>query len=451
MTVATLPTTTLHRHNTPDDSGNTPDGNTPDGNNTPPAQPHLHSWKVRGRDVTGVVGGQFLGATVVLSRDGTVMAVGSPGANDNMGMVQTYQFLDDISWRNYGEPIEGVGQFGISIDLDTYGRVLAVGGTLAAGPEGGSSTSTATGHVRVFEFNVASDEWKALGEPLYGDEDFENMGWAVALSGDGKKLAVGSPAYQNHKGRVQVYDWHEKKWQMLGPQIAPDRQHGIGYGVSFSQDGNHLAIVSNGDPHKEPHSVQVFGRHNHTHWTSMGDPLTDIGDEVDNLGQRIHLSGDAKTLAVAARFKGQDQVGYTQVYKFHKKMWNEWGDRFDAKPDPNDTDGGLHNEHTALSMNHDGSILAIGSPHDAEKGCVRVFSIPSDGNGQLDWTPIGDELLGPTGFGGTVTLSGDGNTLAVGASKYDYDKGMVRVFLKRHIVIDEDGNERYADGDDGSF
>ena len=386
-----------------------------------------HVWKQLGTDMVGTTGGDYVGESVVLSDDGWVVAVGAPGANNGRGRVQVYLYhVPTNSWNPLGSTLEGIGQFGVSLDLSSNGFTLAAGGNLAT-----DSDQNIHGHVHVYEYDHENKEdWVNKGDPIEGDGAFDNVGWSVALSGDGKKLAVGSPNYENHQGRVQLFYWHHHRWTKLGPQVVPDRPRGVGYAVSMSRDAAKLAIVSNGAPSNSPHSISVWRRHNHTHWLPMGDPITNIGDELDHLGQRIQLSGDGSTLAVSARFSASNATSFTQIYRYMNGQWSPWGGQMDARLD---TDGdGPTQEHTAVSLSADGSVVAVGSPHDeaALEGRVRVFAVPDwkDENTEVQWHLIGDQLLGPEGFGGAVAISGHGLTVAVGAGHYDQQKGLARIY-----------------------
>ena len=84
----------------------------------------------------------------------------------------------------------------------------------------------------------------------------------------------------------------------------------------------------------------------------------------------------------------------------------------------------------SVSLSNDGSIVAVGEWRTASlRGQVRVFEL-SGGS----WVQKGSSLLGEAVgdyFGGSVSLSNDGLTLAVGAPENDgngTNSGHVRVF-----------------------
>lgn len=75
----------------------------------------------------------------------------------------------------------------------------------------------------------------------------------------------------------------------------------------------------------------------------------------------------------------------------------------------------------AVALSQDGSILATGSPRHGKggKGRARIFYWDED---EEDWVQLGQELFGKTvcdAFGTSVSISNDGQVLAVGSPQLD--------------------------------
>jgi hypothetical protein len=72
----------------------------------------------------------------------------------------------------------------------------------------------------------------------------------LALSGDGKRLAVGDSEASNDSGAVRVYeltylslcDWHTVGDELHGSATSPNNSERFGASVSLSQDGTRLAV-----------------------------------------------------------------------------------------------------------------------------------------------------------------------------------------------------------------
>ena len=148
------------------------------------------------------------------------------------------------------------------------------------------------------------------------------------------------------------------------------------------------------------------------------------GEELnDQSGWSVSLSADGSRMAIGAPGNGIDS-GHVRVYQLVNNAWVKLGDDIDGE-----TDGDYSGWSVSLSA--DGSRVAIGAPYNNEggddAGHVRVYSW----NGTA-WVPLGDDIDGETDgdrSGYSVSLSGDGSRVAIGAPNNDGggdDAGHVR-------------------------
>lgn len=279
--------------------------------------------------------------------------------------------------------------------------------------------------------------WTQVGSDLDGTAVADNAGKAVALSADGLTLAVGIPGHDgkgNDAGRVVVYqrDTTASAWTVLGDAIdAEAAGDGAGAAIALSSDGRTLAVGAslNDGTGRDAGHVRVFRWVEATGWTQLGG---DVDGEAafDRSGSAVSLSGDGTTLAVGAF--GNDEVdtdaGHARVYRWDagQSAWVQLGADINGLAL---TDGA----GAAVSLSSDGSIVAVGSPrHQLGRGQVRTFAWNA---GTASWDPLGSALFGEAAddnFGGTVSFAADGKTLAVGAVGNDatgYGAGHVRVFV----------------------
>ena len=139
----------------------------------------------------------------------------------------------------------------------------------------------------------------------------------------------------------------------------------------------------------------------------------DIGIESQSFGPSVALSSDGMTLVVGSdSVSGESGLlaGQVSVYRLVSGSWAKVGD---------DIPGGFVQERSGYSVDisSDGEIVAIGAPSNSEQGTrsgvVRVFRYSSAG-----WNQVGADLRGGSKdgvFGRSVSLSGDGYTVAIGA------------------------------------
>ena len=101
-----------------------------------------------------------------MSSDGSVVAIGAyknDGTGTNAGHVRIYE-NNNGTWTQIGSDIDGEGSYdylGWSVSLSSDGSVVAIG---ARYNDGGGSNS---GHVRIYENNNGT--WTQIGDDIDGE------------------------------------------------------------------------------------------------------------------------------------------------------------------------------------------------------------------------------------------------------------------------------------------
>ncbi len=380
-----------------------------------------------GPDIDGEAVNDWFGYAVALSADGSRLAVSgshNDGNGNNSGHVRVFQ-RSGTDWTQLGADIDGEAAedySGDSISLSADGSRLAIGAPLNDG--GGRDA----GHTRVFQWSGTN--WAQLGEDI-DDEDPDQWSGYVSLSADGNRLAVGAVDYSYvgfYSGHVRVYQWSGATWIQLGANIDGEaREDNFGYAVSLSENGSRLAVGglnNNGNGYNSGH-VRVFQWSGNT-WTQLG---TDIDGEAarDIFGASVSLSADGQRLAVGAPQNDGNGIdsGQVRVFEWTGNAWIKLGADIDGEA-ADDRHG------FSVSLSADGSRLAVGAALNdgshQNAGHVRVYQWSG-----TTWTQLGVDIDGEAGGdeSGTVSLSADGNWLACGAIYNDgngIDSGHVRVF-----------------------
>jgi len=147
-----------------------------------------NDWSQVGSQLNGESAGDSFGQSVALSADGLQLAVGASWNDANgtrSGQVRVFHFINE-DWTQVGSAMNGENTgdfFGSSLALSASGAVLAAGAT---GNEAGNGAWS--GHVRIFE--LVDGDWVQLSSSING-KGIENwFGRSVALSADGKTVAV---------------------------------------------------------------------------------------------------------------------------------------------------------------------------------------------------------------------------------------------------------------------
>ncbi|GFH56762.1 T9SS C-terminal target domain-containing protein [Chaetoceros tenuissimus] len=411
------------------------------------------TWIQVGDDIDGENANDRSGWSVSLSSDGNTIAIGAPGNAVNgrfSGHVRVYRLDDKLSsptWIQVGDDIDGENaedRSGAAVSLSADGKIVAIGAPYNAG------NGIYSGHVRVYRFNdkLSSPTWIQVGDDIDGEDVVDQSGWSVSLSSDGNTIAIGAPGNAvngRFSGHVRVYRLDDKlsspTWIQVGDDIdgenAEDRS---GAAVSLSADGKIVAI---GAPYNAGNGiysghVRVYrfnDKLSSPTWIQVGDDI-DGEDVVDQSGWSVSLSSDGNTIAIGAPGNAVNGrfSGHVRVYRLDDKLssptWIQVGDDIDGE-NAEDRSG------AAVSLSADGKIVAIGAPYNAGNGIysghVRVYRF-NDKLSSPTWIQVGDDIDGEDVVdqsGWSVSLSSDGNTVAIGAYGNDgngSDSGHVRVY-----------------------
>lgn len=177
-----------------------------------------------------------------LSHSGLTCAVASEldGGGAGILAVFTRPSVSGQAWTQVATVHGDAGSLlGASVSMSANGSVIAVG---VLGANGG------VGAARVYNFNYTTGSL-VLAATLSGADvaGAPQQGWSVCLSGDGLTLAVGGPYDDNLYGAVWIFKrTTAAAWVQIGQKLAPQNAVAgdalIGSAVALSFDGTVLAI-----------------------------------------------------------------------------------------------------------------------------------------------------------------------------------------------------------------
>ncbi|HEY5774881.1 MAG TPA: hypothetical protein VIS57_02245, partial [Xanthomonadales bacterium] len=383
-----------------------------------------------GADIDGEAAYDQSGTAVALSLDGSRMAIGAPendGGGINAGHVRVYRW-SGTTWTQLGGDINGEAAYdgsGSSLALSADGVRLAIGAPY------NDDAGFDAGHVRVYRWSGSA--WTQLGSDIDGEAAYDESGHSVALSDDGNRLAIGAIKNDGNgfdAGHVRVYQWSGSGWTQLGGDINGEMfGDESGWSVALSSTGKYLAVgarKNDGNGIDSGH-VRVY-QWSGSAWTRLG---TDINGEAfgDESGASVSLSADGRRLAIGAHKNDGAGIdsGQARVYQWSGVAWTQLG------ADINGASFG-DNFGWSLSLSADGNRLAIGAiNNDAtgiDAGQARVYQWSN-----AAWTQIGADINGAAygdKFGWAVALSANGNRAGIGAplniNNSGVDAGQVRAF-----------------------
>ena len=407
---------------------------------------------------------------------------------------QSLASFGPVGWTRVGNDIDGEANSdnsGYSVSLSADGSTVAIGAT---GNDGTNTANTSDnrGHVRVYKISpenttIAPIGWTKLGNDIDGEAAANNSGVSVSLSADGTIVAIGADSNDgtitnsdDNRGHVRVYQYISQTWTQLGGDIDGEATSDVsGKSVSISSDGTNTIVAIGASSNSPAGHVRVYKyMPNKSSADSIGprgwDRLgADIDGEAGSDGSGISVSLVANWpnvfVAIGAynndgTVGGTDNRGHVRVYQYQAGKaedtnqsnatfgpagWKRLGADIDGE-----AAGDVSGWSVSLAANWPTSVVvAIGAylgkkPNNNICGQVRVYKYTENKVADADqnnstfgpdgWTRLGTDIDGKTTddrFGWSVSLSADGSTVAVGATRNDGtnaadadNRGQVRVF-----------------------
>jgi hypothetical protein len=218
-------------------------------------------WDRLGTDIDGEAASEqtlYNRNAVVLSADGTTVAIGAnlnDGNGSNSGHVRVYKYTPSktvavttqtdasfgpIGWNRLGADIDGEAandESGWSVGLSADGNIVAIGAW------GNDGTVSDAGHVRVYKYTPSKTVavtnqtdasfgpigWNRIGADIDGEAIDDRSGTGLAISADGTTIAIGahlndgtSARTDDGRGQVRVYKYSSSKTTAQTNQTLPN-------------------------------------------------------------------------------------------------------------------------------------------------------------------------------------------------------------------------------------
>ena len=400
----------------------------------------LHSFLLSqvqiGNDIDANAATDFFGFSSAISSDGSIVAIGAPfndGNLENAGSVRIFQNQGG-NWVQIGEEI-----YGDNVD-DNLGRSVALssdGLIMATGADENDANGNNAGQVKVFENQGGS--WIQIGEDILGDASSDLFGKQIALSNDGTILAISAPANDsngNSSGHVKVFENEGGSWVQLGDVIEGESTFATsGSGLAISADGKLVAI---GSPLRAGGSGSIRAMIlQGDSWVQLGQSIEGAGND-DQFGAAVSLSEDGRIMAAISKGTAGSafENGYVRVFEYDGNDWLQIGDAIEGEAIG---DGSNPSSSKNIDLSANGKIIAIGTRNNAgngeKAGNARQFQLLEN-----EWILLGEDIDGEAAgdlFGQSVALSADGKTLLATARENEGagpDAGHARVFDYESLI-----------------
>jgi len=229
-------------------------------------------------------------------------------------------------------------------------------------------------------------------------------------------------------GALLQYERSPDVWVTAETKRVPSTQLGNVYTlpgktfitqISLSQNGSVIAVGLDG---VQAGSVLSILTNTAGFYSQQAIPIPP--DAVGVTVGSVSLSDDGKILAFGGCFDNAN-VGAVWLYANIAGVWTLQGTKITG---PGEIGAGQFGRQVSLSGN--GTLLAVGSPHETPAGAAYIFNTQYLASPVFMARLVGTPLTGGSDFGWDVKFSADGSTLAVGASSNLGALGSAFIFTK---------------------
>ena len=363
-----------------------------------------------------------LGHSVVISNDGKTMAVSVPGLS--IGEVFVYSWNESQqsflkSGKLIGNDFVGTDE---GIDLTEIGYALAMNGDGSTIFFSRADDDYNMGATWVFVGNSTSG-WTQQGSKLVGSNPLpvSQQGSCLASSLDGNTLLVGSWTDDDYFGAAWIFFRDQNNnWIQQSSKLTILQTY-VHFGTSCALSANGDKAMIAASTHGKLGIIAVFTRNSQGIWSFLEyipntEPLT---------MNQVSLSADGKTALIGI---SNITVGASVLeYNAQNNVWQQTALlQTDSKQNV-----------SSVILSSDGNTAVVGTPGlDDYVGAAWVFTRNAisgmwNQNAQI---LIGNEAIGKSYQGFSVSISGNGDTVIFGGPNDLGGIGATRVFRKHTLA-----------------
>jgi hypothetical protein len=275
------------------------------------------------------------GSSVSLSSDGNTALIGAETENTspNSDNGAAYVFTRSGStWTQQQKLLASDRasneKFGTSVSLSADGNIALIGADT-------EDTSPNTNNGAAYIFTRSEGVWTEQQKLLASDaEASDQFGFSVAISSDGNTAVIGAiqgdTSPNSNNGAAYIFTRSEGVWTEQQKLTASDRASNefFGWSVSFSSDGNTLAIGAideDTSPTSDNGAVYIFTRSSGV-WEQKQKLVASDRETNDSFGKSVALSLDGNVVIVGA--SSEETSSYTLNGAAYIYNFNNIGTRY---------------------------------------------------------------------------------------------------------------------------
>ena len=247
--------------------------------------------------------------------------------------------------------------------MSSDGSILAIGNFDGSGD--GATYIFRQGEVNVYSWN--GNSWTQLGQEILGGSSQAQLGYSVSLSADGTRLAVGAAGNSLGASFANVYEYNGNNWVKIGDFSTTQNGNDFGETISLSADGSTVVVGAqrhdsqyywNGrsSTARDIGIVQVFEELQNGNWAKKGSDIrgVDVNNYIGRFGRTVSSSSDGSKIAIGYGGAQQCQGCGVNVYHWYNNSWIKLGGNIQA-------DSNVVNFGASVSLSSDGNRIAVGA------------------------------------------------------------------------------------------
>ena len=405
-------------------------------------------WVGVGQALVGSASMDQFGVSVSLSDSGDTVAAGSPYHRDSAGLVRVFRLYND-TWTQLGYDIIGANAgtlSGSSTSISADGGVVAVSGFASIEQD---STS---GAGQILVYKLSNDTWVKAGDVYTGDMSTDLFRRPVSLSADGEGLAISGPS-GNGVGVVKVYEHFDMQYPSSAPTPTPSlRPTGSARPTIFLSHfpsestsptlaaSSYPSVVPTSHPTGSPSDMPSTSSPTKSNRPTQQKMPSPMPSKDATIIPSSTASRDPSALPFSRPSKYPSLSPTAIVYPssihptsstntthfptpsptLKNQLWRQISD---IRGEPVDDLFG-----SSIAISSDGQTVAIGAPSDdnsngKNSGNVNIFRLVNGSFEKLGNTMTLNGGKGGDYFGVSLALSGNGNTVVVGANEFNGREG----------------------------
>ncbi len=370
----------------------------------------------------------FLGESVGITSDGSLIVVGSEG-DDDKGSSAGAAYVLRRSGTTWTEEQKITAPDGVANDIFGFAVAISADGSrIVVGAYADDDNGSGSGGAYVFYKPTSTWIMEQKLTPSDGTT-FDSFGESVAISDDGSRIVISSTGDDDNgsgSGSAYVFYKATSTWAQEQKLTASDGAAGDEFSnaVDISSDGSRIVVGSHSDDvsgKSDQGSAYIFYRATST-WaqeqklTASDGVVSDALTETDgHLGNGARIAADGLTVILGASHASSSFRGAAYIFTRSGVTWSQQQKLTASDAADFDQFG------AGLGISSDGSRVVVGAYSDdvglnSDQGSAYVFYRATSTWTQsehLAWSTGGAS----NGFGLGLDMTGNGSRIAIGTTE----------------------------------